>query len=228
VAATGLAFLKWTALPVVFVILGVYVLGFRSAADFRRRCRPVLLCAAVFVLLFGVLWEDGVRFVLGLADQEARFRPDGLSLVAYMPRLVEKLLPLELMAIGALCVRWRRGGDTALVPFVLGATIILLNYPTLAYDYNVPSLLPLLPIVMYWAASAQVTPHTGRVATYGFSLFLLLASFSMEVFRKESLVLSAYAVASIGMLLLAGRSGISGRGRASHGLAETRLRHEVS
>lgn len=196
VAAAALAFLKWTSLPLVFVILSVHALRGTSLAECWQRSRPALLFAATFAALFVCLPEEGLAFLSGLGRQELGSKPQGMSLIAFFPRPAVKLLPLALIAVGAACLKGRRRHDAALVPFAAGSAILLLGYPTVAFDYSVPCLLGFVPLVSYWAQTRAMTPRLGAVAGFGFFLFLVLASYSTEVFGRESVILAAFACAA--------------------------------
>lgn len=203
VAAAALAFLKWTSLPFMCVALGAHVLSGGSLEACRRRARPALLFAATFTALFVCLPEAGIAFFDGVQRQELNSRSNGLSLALFLPRPVVKLLPFALAAIGAIGLRGRAPSDPALVPFAAGAAILLLAFPTVAHDYSVPSLLGFLPLVAHWASTGVSSERLGGLANAGFALFLVLASWSTEVFGSQPAVVAAYVVASTTMIGLA-------------------------
>jgi hypothetical protein len=200
VAAAVLAFLKWTSLPFTCVVLGTHVLSGGSLDECRRRARPALIFAATFAALFVCLPEAGMAFFDGLQRQELGSNSNGLSLVLFLPRPVVKLLPFALAGIGAIGFRGRAPSDPALVPFAAGAAILLLGYPTVAHDYSLPSILGFLPLVAYWARSGAVPEPLGSLASAGFGLFLVLASWSTEVFGSPPAVVAAYVVASAALI----------------------------
>ena len=203
IAAAALAFLKWTSLPFTCVVLGAYALAGRSVGECRRRARPALIFAATFAALFVCLPEAGIAFFEGLQHQELTSRSNGLSLVLFLPRPVVKLLPFALAALGAIGLRGRAPHDAALAPFAAGAAILLLAYPTIAHDYSVPSILGFLPLVAYWARSGVMPERLGALASAGFALFLVLASWSTEVFGSPATVVAAYVVASTTLIAAA-------------------------
>jgi len=203
VAAAALAFLKWTSLPFTCVVLGAHVLAGGSLEECRRRVRPASIFVATFAALFVCLPEAGLAFFDGVQRQELTSRSNGLSLVLFLPRPVVKLLPLALAVIGAIGLRGRAPSDPALVPFAAGAAILLLGYPTIAHDYSVPSILGFLPLVAYWARSGAVSDRLGSLASATFALFLLLASWSTEVFGSQPAVVAAYAAAATTLIGLA-------------------------
>lgn len=196
VASAALAFLKWTSLPFTCVVLGAHALSGGSLEECRRRARPGLIFAATFAALFVCLPEAGITFFDGVQRQELNSRSNGLSLVLFLPRPVVKLLPLALAALGGIGLRGRAATDPALVPFAAGAAILLLGYPTIAHDYSVPSLLGFLPLVAYWARTGIPSERLGALANAAFALFLVLASWSTEVFGSPPAVVTAYVVAA--------------------------------
>lgn len=203
VAAAALAFLKWTSLPFTCVVFGAWVLSGRSIDECRRRARPALIFGATFAALFVCLPEAGLAFFDGVQRQELSSRSNGLSLVLFLPRPVVKLWPLALAAIGAIGLRGRAPNDPALAPFAAGTAILLLGYPTIAHDYSVPSLLGFLPLVAHWARTGALPERWGGLVSAGFGVFLVLVSWSTEVFGSQPAVVAAYVVASTTLIALA-------------------------
>lgn len=203
VAAAAFAFLKWTSLPFSFAVLGAHVLSGRSIEECRQRARPALVFAATFAVLFLCMPEAGVAFFDGVQRQELGSRSNGVSLVFLLPRAVVKVLPVVLALLGALALRGRARTDPALVPFAAGAAILLLSYPTVAHDYSLPSILGFLPLIAYWARAGALPERFGARASAGFALFLVLTSWSAEVFGDPPAVVAAYVVAATTLVLLA-------------------------
>ena len=135
----------------LFVGLGVWLLISPDRTVFVRRLRLASVPVAVILGLFLMLPASGVSFLEGVAYQENTLPAQGLSLARVLPRWLVKALPLGLVAIGAL--RGRRGSSDVrdLLPFWLGCAIVLLLYPTLAFDYSVPCLFGLIPFALEWA-----------------------------------------------------------------------------
>ncbi len=201
VAAAALAYLKWTSLPFMFVILSAHALAAGSLADFRRRCVPGLVFGVTFAALFACMPEAGLAFLGGVEHQETTSRANGLTFYAVLPWAVVKLSPLALVAIGALVLRKRHAADPALVPFAAGAAVFLLGYPSVAHDYSLPSLLGFVPLLAFWAG--RVPAAIGALADAGFAFFLVTASWSAEVYGQPTSVIAAYACASLALGLLA-------------------------
>lgn len=203
VAAAAFAFMKWTSLPLTCTVLGAHVLSGRSIEECRQRVRPALVFAATFAALFLSMPEAGVAFFGGVQHQELLSRASGVSLVHFVPRPIVKLLPAMLALVGALALRGRAPTDPALIPFAAGAGILLLSYPTVAHDYSLPSILGFLPLIAYWARSGGVPERLVTPASAGFALFLVLTSWSSEVFGDPPAVVAAYVVAATTLVLLA-------------------------
>ena len=136
---------------------------------------------------------QGIEFLEGAIGQENLLRPDGLSLARAVPRRLVKALPFALAVVGALRMRRRKrpvaqssagpeGDFERLLPFVLGAAILLLLYPTLAFDYSVPCLFGLIPFAIHWARwRSMPEPVVPWLVPAIFFLFIAGAS-TMKVF----------------------------------------------
>ena len=194
------AFIKWLSLPCSGVILAAYVMDARGARQFKER----LATAAMFPLTVVILWllfpGDGIHFLKGLCFQELHFGPYGVSLVKVAPRYAVKLLPVGLIAAGYMNIRKSQNGFGRLIPYFVGSAILLLTYPTLAWEYGLPSLLGFVPFVVYWALLPEVRGRVeGHVIKYGFFLFLIGGSFSFCVseFYLEWVLIALYWGAGI-------------------------------
>ena len=176
VLAAALAYLKWTSFPTVFVVLDVWLLTSPDKTEFRRRVRLALVPVATIVSLFLLFPESGLYFLEGIARQESALPPEGLSLARVIPRWLVKALPLCLVVIGALQARRRQLEFPQLLPFVLASAIIILLYPTLAFDYSVPCLFGLIPFVLDWARRTAARGSGSWFVPTLFFLFLTAAS----------------------------------------------------
>jgi hypothetical protein len=117
-----------------------------------------------------------MQFLEGVVSQETGLAPDGLSLARVIPRSLVKVLPVALVAFGAFVVRRRRLDIEQSVPFVIGAAVLLLLYPTWAYDYSVPCLFGLIPFAIDWGRRFSVREPAAWLAPGIFILFLAAAS----------------------------------------------------
>ena len=166
-----LAYVKWTSFPMIFVALGVWLLISPDRNVFLRRVRLASVPVAVVLALFVALPNSGVGFVEGLAYQENTLPAQGLSLARVLPRWVVKMLPLGLVVMGTLRGRRTSPDVRALLPFWLGSAVVLLLYPTLAFDYSVPCLFGLIPFALDWA---QRHHASGLVAAWLVPAFFFL------------------------------------------------------
>jgi hypothetical protein len=64
------------------------------------------------------------------------------------------------------------------MPFLAGAAVLMLTYPTLAYEYNLPAILCFIPLFLYWAKLPHNPIHPlGRgILKYAFLVFGCLAA----------------------------------------------------
>ena len=189
--AVLLAFVKWTSFPLFVVVLGAWLLA-SDRVVFARRVRAALAAVLIFVALFLLFPMQGIEFLEGAIGQENLLRPDGLSLARAVPRrLVRRCrsrwpswehfgcapkTPVAQSSAGP------EGDFERLLPFVLGAAILLLLYPTLAFDYSVPCLFGLIPFAIHWARwRSMPEPVVPWLVPAIFFLFIAGAS-TMKVF----------------------------------------------
>jgi hypothetical protein len=169
-------YLKWTSFPMLFVGLAVWLLIAPDWNAFRRRLQLAAVPVAIVVALFAFLPASGLSFLEGVAYQERALPAQGLSLGRLLPRWLVKGVPLALVIVGT--IRGRRSPDVrALLPFWLGSAVILLLYPTLAFDYSLPCLFGLIPFALEWAhgrAGLGITPRW--LVLSGVFLFMMAAS----------------------------------------------------
>src|SRR5205807_3818113 len=92
-----------------------------------------------------------IDFFEGLYKQELFVGPVGISLAQLLPRFIVKGVPLLLALIGYLSLRRNRKNFNDLIPFFIGSGILLLTYPTVAFEYNIPNLFCFIPFIFYWA-----------------------------------------------------------------------------
>jgi hypothetical protein len=169
--AALLGYLKWTSFPMLFVVIAVWLLIAPDWPTFNRRLRMALWPVVVVIALFVLFPRTGVHYLEGLAYQEGQSPPLGLSLARLLPRWFVKGLPLALVVIGVFRGRRQSMDAGRLLPFWLGAAIVLLVYPTLAFDYSVPSLFGLIPFAIDWVASSSTADL--RASWFVPALFLL-------------------------------------------------------
>ncbi len=205
VAAALLGFVKWTSFPVLLVIIAAYVLDSRGLLELKLRARTTINFSAVIgaLILLPILFVTGTReFLYGLTAQELAYVPDGLSLLQFAPRGLVKVLPLLLILVGYINIRSCKGEFLRLVPYVLGVATIMTLYPTLAYDYNVPTLFGFIPIMIFWTKQRGQNQNTLRIALlHAFFLFMLVVSFSTQVTQSVAALVAVYLVFSTVLII---------------------------
>ena len=201
------SFVKWTSLPFIFVILSVNILAnMGDLKELKRAVAAAGIFAAVFVL-FSLPFIDQTKFYLaGLYQQELINPADGISLMVFLPRILVKAMPFMLIGLGWLAFR-RLRESIPLIPFFAGAAILLITYPTRAYDYSIPVLMGFIPLMFTWARQPLAASRMANSLTLIFFFaFLIAASFS----RKVELVIPIpgadillYVAAGLGLVGLA-------------------------
>jgi hypothetical protein len=198
------AFIKWTSFPYFFVVFGVVLLSSKTLA----RGRQNLLLAGAFLLIMITLTfiypGPGLDFLKGLYSQERFALPGGISLARLLPVTLVKLLPLPLILLGVLHARMNRVAFEHLLPFWAGSAVLMLTYPTLAYEYNLPSLLGFIPLFFYWSNHPEVSlkPPVRNVIRVAFFAFLYFSSFSNSIFNRGGIVLGEYVLISAILLFV--------------------------
>jgi hypothetical protein len=197
------AFVKWTSFPAISVIFSVYILNSKSLAEGKRN----LLLAAAFLLIIISLSlpfpDQSLYFLKGLYDQERFAVPGGISLAKILPVTIAKTLPVLLIVLGFLHVKINQNAFERIIPFLAGSAILMLTFPTLAYEYNLPSLLCFIPLVFYWTklSNDTIKVRVRKVMKYSFFAFVLFASFSNYINQKV-IVMSEYCLISLILLLV--------------------------
>ncbi len=200
VFATLIAFIKWTAFPVMVIFLAVYLLNSRTIKEFKYGIFVIALFSSTVALLtlLPVLFVKGTGvFLFGLVNQELNDNPTGLSLFKVLPRYVVKLLPLLLIILGCINIRNGKRVFVRLMPFFVGVAVIMLLYPTRANDYSAPGLMGFAPIIIYWAGQTEFKHRAAaKVLLYVCIFFILFASFSTSIAHSVILVIIIYLVFS--------------------------------
>ena len=200
------SFVKWTSLPFVFVLLAVNILGnVRNRKELKRAFLLAGIFAAVFVLFSLPFISQTKFYLIGLYQQELTSEADGISLMVFLPRTLVKTLPFLLIGLGWLAIR-RLKEPMQLIPYFTGAAILLITYPTLAYDYSMPVLMGFIPLLFAWARLPQAAnnPVNGLTLIL-FFFFLLGVSFSREIqlaIPISSADVLLYVVAGLGLICL--------------------------
>jgi hypothetical protein len=173
IASAIFAYIKWTSFPFLFVVIGVHLLSSRNLKEFTRSIRSALLYFLVIILLSLAFRSRFIHFVEGIFLQEAYVQPVGISMAQLLPAWIVKGLPLLLILVGYLCLRKNNKNFDCLHPFFTGAGILMLTYPTVAFEYNIPNLLCFIPLMFYWAGQPSAS---NKLAKYGLLFFIFLIS----------------------------------------------------
>ena len=197
------AFIKWTSFPTLAVFFPVYLLSSENSAEAKR---ALLLAAGFGLLLLGLTFSlpgPSLDFLRGLYQQERFSAPGGISLAKLLPLELVKFLPLPLVLLGWLHLRRFQNRFESLVPFLAGAALLMLTYPTLAYEYNLPSMLGFIPLFIYWISlpGTPLRPPLRHFLAGVFFAFVFLASFT-RLATPTPLILGAYLLVSALLLLL--------------------------
>jgi hypothetical protein len=147
------SFIKWTSLPFVFVILMVWlstdlILNRGNQERFKYYLLLVLSFAFCFGLFMLVDLNNFTAFFAGITTQESNFSPKGLSLALVFGRGLSKLLPLFLFLLSLIFVVRKKIDffEGSLLWFTFA--LILITFPTKAFDYSTPCLLGVFPLLL--------------------------------------------------------------------------------
>ncbi|MGA7192254.1 MAG: hypothetical protein WBW94_01395 [Anaerolineales bacterium] len=199
------AFVKWTSLPFSFVALSVYILNSKNRKELQFSLLAAFLFGAVFVLLSLPFFYESIPFIQGLLYQESHKIPQGLSLAIYLPKYIVKSLPFVLSIVGYFIARFNKNDFIDLFPFLIGSSIVLLLYPTLAFDYSAPIMLGLIPLIIFWFRAHQENLSSiriGQALVCIFLLFIVIASFSTSLIGSVFIVIMMYLVFSIALMAI--------------------------
>jgi hypothetical protein len=116
------AFVKWTSLPFIFVILALDLVSSKDLNELKCSVLFGGLFAIVFVLLSLPFYNATRAYLTGLYQQELTLRGEGLSLMIFLPRTLVKSLPFMLIVAGWLAARQLNIVPLQLVPFFADIT----------------------------------------------------------------------------------------------------------
>ena len=185
-----LAFIKWTSLPLTFVILVVHILNSKNRKELQYSILATIAYAFIFTLLLMPFIKTNIAFMNGLFNQELNITPDGLTLATYLPTYAVNVLPFLLVILGYINVRMNRNNFISLIPFFGGSAILLLLYPTSAFEYSIPTLLGFVPCLIFWTQDSKSRQHASKaIITSLFLSFIVIASFFHYYFQDYGLTL---------------------------------------
>ena len=193
------SYIKWTSFPYTFTILAVFLVTSPTRDDLKQGLLLAGLYGTVILLLFVSFLKAGIIFIDGLLLQELSFEPAGVNLAYFLPVYVVKLLPAFLVLLGWILLK--RKGFQDQIPFFVSAAILMSAYPTLAYDYNLPSLMVFVPFLIYWSKLPETSIKVGKLELYIFYGFLVAASFSIRLFVTETVLTVFYILTACTFLI---------------------------
>ncbi len=201
VLSAAFAFIKWISLPFIFVVLVIYILNSKNKRELRQSFWLTLVFSSTFSLLLLPFIKGNILFIQNFIDQEVNTTPIGLSLGIYFPRLVVKFLPFALIVTGYVIAKINKGNFFNLIPFFAGVAAILLIYPTDVFDYSVPIVLGLIPLMILWARQVESGQRTARnFFLFIFLFFIVLASFSTKHLESTPIMIAIYIASSVTLI----------------------------
>jgi hypothetical protein len=195
------AYVKWTSFPFLFVAFALFILSARNKKEFVHNILLGLMYLLPLMLLSLSFRSRLIHFLQGIYLQERFVPPEGISLSQILPEIFVKGLPFLLIFLGFLYLRKENKSFNDLIPYLTGAGILLLTYPTIAFEYSIPCLFCFIPLVFYWTKQPNIM---NKIVRYFFILFLFLASWPdhlLEFVDRNGIVVG-YLVVSIVFLLL--------------------------
>jgi hypothetical protein len=174
------SFIKWTSFPTIFVVFLVFLISSQDRRSLKFNFMMAIEFALIILFCNLLFLKESPHFLLGLKNQETFASPDGNSLVLILPIGFVKLLPIYFIGLSGIFIKVNKKVVDWLIPLIIGAGLLLVIYPTLAYDYNIPNLFGYIPIFLYWLLLPEnKTPVLLRVVMkYSLFFFILLASYS--------------------------------------------------
>jgi hypothetical protein len=189
------AYVKWTSFTVVFVIFVVDFFTSRNSGDLIRKMKVAAGYALTLALLSLPFYKEFIPFLGGLLHQELHIIPQGVSLNHLLSPFLSKWSLFLVVLIGCVLAVRKNSSADDLLPFYAGAGIFLLIYPTVAYEYNIPNLLPFIPLLFAWAKQGKLIRHALKFTFFFFIIFISYYSIvlffidAIAVFFKEIAVI---------------------------------------
>lgn len=178
VASALFAYVKWTSLPFLFVMMIVHLLGSRDRKELIKNSSMALIYLLIIILLSLAFRSRFLHFLDGVLIQEADVDPVGISMAQLLPLWAVKGFPLLAIFCGYFCLIRNNRKFDQLIPYLTGVGILMLTYPTVAFEYGIPSLLCFIPLIFYWARPSSMLHN---LLKYGLVLFMLLISHPIQI-----------------------------------------------
>jgi len=199
-ASALFAYVKWTSFPFLLAVFIVYLLSSKNRKESLQTIRMALMYLLIILLLSLLFRSRFTHFIEGLYTQELYVEPVGISMAQLLPASIVKGMPIILIITGYLCLRRNNKNFAHLIPFLTGSGILMLTYPTVAFEYNIPNLFCFIPLVFYWIKHSS---NMSKIAGYAFFLFVFLISSPkyLSLLIGSHNIVASYLVASIIFLL---------------------------
>lgn len=191
------AYVKWTSFPFIFVTLAIFMLSAKTLSEIKLYAFYATTFFLVILSLSLCFPEKSYYFLLGLYAQEQVSYPEGVSLVRAIPVNLVKIMPIALIILGYVYLRLNQNTSLWGIPFLLGIAVILLMYPTKAFEYNVPSLLCFIPILNHWERNLinATNDFASKALKYLFYLFLCLSLVTYVPNRAQFTIIEFFLIA---------------------------------
>ncbi len=194
VACALFASIKWSALPFLFVLFGLYVLDGRLPIK-QRWIRG----GSVIVILVGslaVFPRYAVEYLNTIHTLELSQGPEGISLGQVFPSWFYKSFPFVIVCAGALFLRWaydyggRARAELARMALWIASCILLSMYGTNCFEHRALVLLAFIPTIFLWLDEIESPSWTTAEKTWRnliVSLFPLVLALSLRIFLRDAL-----------------------------------------
>jgi hypothetical protein len=200
IASASFAYVKWTSLPYLFVVFIIYMLGSKNKKEGVQSTQMALIYTLIILFLSLSFRSKFIHFIEGLYTQELYIQAEGISMAQLLPTSLVKGMPFILILVGYLYLQRNGKNFNHLIPYLIGSGILLLTYPTIAFEYTIPNLFCFIPLVFYWTKQPNIS---SKIIKYAFFCFILLISFPnyLNLFASKNNILAGYLAVSIIFLL---------------------------
>ena len=167
------AYVKWTSFPFLFVVMFVHWMSAKNTKERAQYTQSALIYLLVILVLSLAFRSRFIHFLEGIYKQEVNVEAVGIALAQLLPTSLVKGMPILLTLLGYLSLRKNNMDFECAAPFLIGSGILMLTYPTVAFEYNIPNLFCFIPLIFYWAKNPKLIHPAAK---YVFFIFISLAS----------------------------------------------------
>jgi len=195
------SYFKLTSFPLIFTVFILFLFNSKNIVELKQNIIFLAIFLSTIIFLFLTDIKLGILFARGLLTQEFTHEAMGISIFRILPRIFSKRLPLILILLGYLNMKSHKKSFMFFVPYLIGCGMILTLYPTVAFDYRVPSLFCFIPLIVYWSEERMIYNSFLRCfLKYFFGIFLIVVSFSAqinELFHSPLSIIWIYIVSAL-------------------------------